>query len=90
MAVQPQTPGERSVMPSHNPVLTLPQINLQRCVGCGRCVERCPVGAVAMRDGHPIFIAPERCSFCERCERYCPEGAIGRPFRIVFATKPER
>jgi Pyruvate/2-oxoacid:ferredoxin oxidoreductase delta subunit len=63
----------------------LPLIDLQRCVGCGECVRRCPTQAVALQEQHAVIVQPERCNFCDICEQYCPHEAIGRPFVIRFA-----
>jgi NAD-dependent dihydropyrimidine dehydrogenase PreA subunit len=63
----------------------IPLIDLQRCSGCGQCVELCPTEAVDLRGGKAVIARPADCTFCEVCETYCPEGAIGRPFTVVFA-----
>ncbi len=65
---------------------TLPQIDQERCTGCGICVERCPTSAVEVIDGHATIVRPRACTFCEICETYCPTGAIGRPFTIIFES----
>ena len=62
----------------------LPTISLDRCTGCGLCVELCPTHAVELLAGKAAIVRPDDCSFCDICESYCPEGAIGRPFTIVF------
>jgi ferredoxin len=68
---------------------TLPLIDLQRCTGCGLCVQLCPTNAVEIQNGHAVITHPEACSFCEVCETYCPPGAINRPFMIIFASSSQ-
>lgn len=40
----------------------------ESCVGCGKCVERCPVGAMAMEGGRPTWVK-EKCALCMACIR---------------------
>ena len=64
----------------------LPRIDAILCSGCERCVEICPVGALAQVNGKAVLVAPDRCTYCALCEDLCPEGAIALPFLIVFAA----
>ncbi len=45
------------------------------CVGCGRCVDRCPFGAFRPTD-QGIRYDPEHCRGCGLCRESCPAGAI--------------
>ena len=65
--------------------LPLPRIIAERCTGCARCVEICPVQALASVHGKAELVRPERCTYCALCEDLCPENAIALPFLIVFA-----
>jgi len=47
-----------------------PMRNKDRCTGCGRCVELCPEGAIAMRDG-VSYTDRDRCSRCGACVDEC-------------------
>jgi NAD-dependent dihydropyrimidine dehydrogenase PreA subunit len=70
---------------AHEPhKMSLPQITMQRCTGCGLCVEVCPTRAVELARNRPVIVRPEACTYCDVCESYCPEGAIERPFVITF------
>ena len=47
------------------------------CVGCGVCVQKCPLDAIRLNAEGKAFIAyPDDCMTCFVCERLCPAGAI--------------
>ncbi len=48
----------------------------ERCVGCGVCAKRCPVGAITMVGGRPEWTA-DRCAQCMACLR-CNAVQYGR------------
>ncbi|MCR5459597.1 MAG: EFR1 family ferrodoxin [Acetatifactor sp.] len=44
------------------------------CVGCGLCVQNCPMHNLTMEDGKAV--AGGRCTMCYRCISHCPKQAI--------------
>jgi NAD-dependent dihydropyrimidine dehydrogenase PreA subunit len=67
-----------------------PEIDVERCTGCGDCVLECPVHALALEQGHAVLAHAEDCQYCGDCEELCPEGAIARPFEIVWGEASAR
>ncbi|MDQ4078302.1 MAG: 4Fe-4S binding protein [Chloroflexota bacterium] len=67
-----------------NASLPLLIIHQYRCIGCGDCVARCPVGALETRNGKATLADPEACTYCTLCEDVCPTEAIALPFLVVF------
>jgi iron only hydrogenase large subunit-like protein len=47
-----------------------------RCMGCSRCMMRCPTEAIRVIDGKAVS-SSERCIDCGECYRVCPYSAIG-------------
>lgn len=45
------------------------------CVGCGLCAEKCPVDAIEMQAGKPVWIK-EKCLACLGCLHRCPAFSI--------------
>ena len=67
----------------------LPLIDMERCTGCGLCVERCPGGVVEMADARPAVRRPEACTYCGDCEALCPTEAIALQYEIILPNKPD-
>ena len=44
------------------------------CVGCGLCAKKCPVQAIEMRDGKPVWVK-DKCVMCLGCLHRCPKFA---------------
>ena len=57
-------------------------VDVDSCIGCGLCAKRCPMAAIGMRDGLPVWAKPE-CAACLRCLHYCPKFAISRGKRTA-------
>ena len=45
------------------------------CTGCGACIERCKVGAIAL-EGTSVRMDENRCILCGGCALVCPVGTI--------------
>jgi NAD-dependent dihydropyrimidine dehydrogenase PreA subunit len=59
-----------------------PVIDLEKCQGCGVCVEFCSHGTYEMDEatGKPVVINPYHCVVgCSGCKPECPMGAISFP-----------
>lgn len=51
------------------------EVNLEKCTGCGVCIEACLVGAIRLVNSQAV-IDEEACTGCEECIHICPVGAI--------------
>jgi uncharacterized protein (DUF362 family)/NAD-dependent dihydropyrimidine dehydrogenase PreA subunit len=58
-----------------NRVRLRPRADVERCTGCGTCVDQCPAGALTLLDGLPQ-VDPQGCITCFCCQEMCPEGAM--------------
>ena len=52
-------------------------VDTETCTGCGLCVERCQVNALAIDEGHSVSsINLARCIGCGNCVSSCPSQAL--------------
>ena len=56
-------------------VVTL-QLDRDKCVGCGRCLEVCPHGVFSLTGDKTIIVDRDACMECGACARNCPAGAL--------------
>ncbi len=50
------------------------RINEDECIGCGTCVETCPVGAIV--ESGDVYTINDDCTECGACVDSCPVQAI--------------
>ena len=56
-------------------VVTL-QLDVEKCIGCGRCVEVCPHAVFRVEERKAAIGERDDCMECGACARNCPTGAI--------------
>ena len=54
---------------------TLPEITVEKCIGCGACMSICPANAIGIKKKKAILVK-ERCLGCGECTVACRTGAI--------------
>jgi len=51
-------------------------VDKNTCIGCGSCINVCPVGAIKFDKDGKAEIDNNICIKCKTCENTCPVGAI--------------
>lgn len=51
-------------------------VDKDKCIGCGACMQLCPVGAISFDEDGKAKIDPNTCIKCGTCEASCPVQAI--------------
>jgi NAD-dependent dihydropyrimidine dehydrogenase PreA subunit len=52
------------------------KVDREKCIGCGECVEVCPVEVYEMQDEKSVPVNVEECIGCESCIEVCEQEAI--------------
>jgi 2-oxoglutarate ferredoxin oxidoreductase subunit delta len=94
MATESAIEGKPPAEKKRKGPLGRPILNIERCKGCGFCVEFCPAGVLRMsRDfnkkgyHYPEIVNAEACTACDLCGMYCPDFAI---YSVRFAAKKSK
>jgi ferredoxin len=76
-----------------NPSNFIPALELDNCVGCGTCADRCVAKVITMRETENGVEVPEvndwLCLGCGVCASTCPNGALIMSRRSVLHVPPE-
>jgi NAD-dependent dihydropyrimidine dehydrogenase PreA subunit len=53
-----------------------PEVDGEKCAGCGECVEICPVEMYEPKDEKSVVVKEEECLGCESCVEVCEQKTI--------------
>jgi MinD superfamily P-loop ATPase len=53
----------------------LARVEDDSCIGCGTCVEKCPLETIVLKDTIAV-VNEDKCIGCGVCAHHCPEEAI--------------
>ncbi len=51
-------------------------VNQNKCIGCGDCMDACPVEVYEVKKGKAIPTALDECVGCQNCVEVCSEEAL--------------
>jgi len=54
-------------------------IDLDKCTGCGDCVDSCPLNAITLNEDPKAIVDENECTDCGTCVDVCPSQAISMP-----------
>ena len=54
------------------------QVDVEKCTGCGACVDACPVDAITVENDIAVVDEAE-CVECGSCAEECPNDALSLP-----------
>lgn len=67
-----------------------PEVASGRCTGCNRCVQWCPVGAIAIGPDRVAVVDYEVCYGCGECVAGCPYGGIATQWKTDASAIQEK
>jgi NAD-dependent dihydropyrimidine dehydrogenase PreA subunit len=53
-----------------------PEVDIEKCIGCGECVDICPVDVYEIQDEKSVPVNADECVGCESCIEVCEHEAI--------------
>ncbi len=86
-----EKPGNAVMSKLINPMMYMTMIKAKsfrytdKCSGCGKCVERCPLNNIKLVGGKPVW--DNNCTHCMACIAGCPNEAIEYGKKTVGKTR---
>ncbi len=79
------------VLPTVNLTNYLSKVDQNICIGCGTCVEKCPLDAISLNDDNKAEVDESRCLGCGICAHFCESSAISllEGKRVVYIPPPK-
>ncbi|MBW2457648.1 MAG: nitroreductase family protein [Deltaproteobacteria bacterium] len=69
-------------------VIEPPQVDAEKCTGCGKCTTDCPAHVFEVRQKKSTVVGVDHCIACGHCWAVCPERAVRQPDSVA-ADEPD-